>query len=749
MRAVLRNLQTGCVNVYSVPEPELRPGGILVRTAFSAISSGTERATLNSSSKSIVERAMARPDLVKDLFNHACNHGVKATYDKIRSRLGTLSPLGYSCSGIVQAIGQGVAEFQPGDRVACGGSGYANHSLINWVPRNLAVRLPASVSLKAASLTTIGAIAMQGLRQAQMSFGESVIVIGAGLVGVLAIQLARAAGCRVIAVDLNESRVQKAKLFGAHMAVVSSDPRLFLTIKEFSRYGVDAAIVTAASDSTEPLELAAKVVRDRARVVIVGDVNMGVSRNNVYHKELSLMMSRSYGPGRYDPGYEEAGNDYPIGYVRWTERRNMEAFLDLLSSRALDVSRLVEDCYAIDDVIEAYQEVRNGERYTCILEYPPCEEEKRTSRAELSRTRPPAKEQLRIGCVGAGGFAQSQIFPSLKAAGARLQAIATASGLSAESIRQNFGFDKAETPGELLLDAEIDAVFIASRHESHAEYVVRALLSGKATFVEKPLAIDRLQLEKICETYNELVQSGACPFLMVGFNRRFAPFTEKISTFFRARHEAMVVHARVNAGFIPRDHWVQQPSEGGRIIGELCHFIDWARYVVGVPIRNASAVALPSGSRYSVDNVSTTLTFTDGSIANLLYLANGDASVGKEYFEVFCEGSIARLDDFQLLELVREKKTNRFRSSRDKGHRREFEMTVSAIMSGKPSPIPFEEIVEVTEATFSVVEALSSTPVTNGKQAFSGVGTASAPRTPVQESQSACDPSPRNFTRFS
>jgi polar amino acid transport system substrate-binding protein len=706
-RAVLRDLQNGNVDVYSVPEPELRPGGILVQTAFSAISSGTERAALDASSKSIVGKAMARPDLVKDLFNYARSNGVKAAYDKVQSRLGSLSPLGYSCSGTVLAVGAGVNEFQPGDRVACGGSGYANHSLVNWIPRNLAVRVPVSVSLKPASLTTIGAIAMQGLRQAQVSFGETIMVIGAGLVGLLTIQLGRAAGCRVIAADLDESRVQQAASFGAHLALLSSDPRIFSLVKEFSRYGVDAAIVTAATRSVEPLELAAKVLRDRARIVIVGDVDMGVSRNHMYHKELSLMMSRSYGPGRYDPTYEEAGIDYPIGYVRWTERRNMEAFLDLLNFGAVNVSPLLEYCYPVDEAVRAYDELRNGKRYTSILEYPAYEEKKDAASIQTSGLRAPAKGQLSVGCIGAGGFAQSQIFPNLKSAGVRLEAVATASGISAESVRRNFGFARAVTSAELLAAPNLDAIFIASRHQSHAEYVGTALQAGKAVFVEKPLAIDRGQLDNICRAYRDALESQNVPFLMVGFNRRFAPFTKKISDFFRGRQEPMMVHARINAGFIPRNHWVQQPFEGGRIVGEFCHFVDWARYMVGAPIRAVSAAALSNGNRYNFDNVSATLTFTDGSIANLLYLANGDSSVGKEYFEVFCENSVARLDDFELLELVRDKKQTRFKSSRDKGHRRELQLTVHAMVSRSESPIPFDEIVEVTKATFSVMEAIS------------------------------------------
>ena len=710
MRALLQDVRTGEVRTYDVPQPELRSGGILVRTAFSAISSGTERATLEASEKSLLGKALARPDLAKQLLEVARANGIKAAYDKVKTRLDTLTPLGYSCSGVVIGTGEGVSEFQKGDRVACAGTAYANHCEVNWVPQNLAVLVPEPVALDAASLTTIGAIAMQGLRQSELKFGETVVVIGAGLVGLLTIQLVRAAGCRVIAVDRDESRVEKASSVGAHLALLSSDPRLPLAVHDFSRYGADAAIVTAAAPTAEPLELAAQILRDRGRVIVVGDVGMGVSRRNMYHKELSLLMSRSYGPGRYDPNYEEAGNDYPVGYVRWTERRNMEAFLDSLALRSIDVAPLLERRCSIDEAVRAYQELKSSHAYTVILDYPNGFEFRKTASAE---TRVPSARQsncLRVGCIGAGGFARSAIIPNLKIADhVSLEAVATASGVTAESVRRIFGFARTETPSELVCDSQVDAVFIASRHRSHAPYVSEALHTGKLVFVEKPLAVDRPQLETVRQAYQEATNSQNTPFLMVGFNRRFAPATEKMCRFFAGRQEPMLIHVRINGGFIPLNHWVQLPGEGGRVIGELCHFVDWARHMAGCSIRSVSAAALPDGNRYNRDNVTVTLTFSDGSIANLLYLANGDPGVPKEYFEVFCEGAVARLEDFELLQLVRNSKTERIKSVRDKGHRRELQLTLQAMMSGKEAPIPFDQIVEVTEATFAIAEFIGAT----------------------------------------
>lgn len=438
-------------------------------------------------------------------------------------------------------------------------------------------------------------------------------------------------------------------------------------------------------------------------------------------------MSRSYGPGRYDPGYEESGNDYPIGYVRWTERRNMEAFLDFLACGSMEVSRLLEKKYCVDDAARAYQELRAGKSYTAILEYPLADRPGNDAPAQMEISRSPVNRRLRVGCIGAGAFATSEIFPNLKADGrVSLEAVATASGISAESARRTTGFARAQTPSELLADPHVNAVFVASRHYSHAQYVVAALQNGKAIFVEKPLAVNSEQLELIRQAYGEAAHTKTAPFLMVGFNRRFAPFTEKIREFFSGRREPMMVQARINAGFIPRDHWIQQTSEGGRIIGEFCHFVDWVRYVVGFPIRTVWAAALPDGSRYSRDNVAATLTFADGSLANLAYIANGDPAVPKEQLEVFCEGGVARLEDFQMLQLVRDRKTTRFKSARDKGHRHELQLTLQAMASGTEAPIPFDQIIEVTELTFSIAGAIATGKQVSANDPFVPVTAASS-----------------------
>ena len=708
----MEDVRSGEVAIHEVPQPELRPGGVLVRTAFSAISAGTELAHREQVEKSLLGKALARPDLVRQVFDFARTSGVKAAYQRVQSRLDSLGPLGYSCAGIVLAAGQGVQEFKPGDRVACAGAGYASHCEVNFIPKNLAARIPDAVPLEAASLTAIGAIALQGFRQSQAVLGEVVAVIGAGLVGVLTIQLAKAAGCRVIAIDLDPQRVEQARRFGADLALCSADPDAASRAKEFAGHGADVAIITAATPSAEPIEMAAGTCRDRGRIVVVGTVDLGVSRQPMYMKELSLVLSRSYGPGRYDPHYEEEGLDYPIGYVRWTEKRNMEAFLELLASGAIQVAPFIEKRCSVEQGGAAYRELKDTGAYTVLVEYPvralPAIPVASSDSPQPVRAR--GQGDLRIGCIGAGSFARAVIFPALRQSrGVALHSVATASGVAAESARRLFGFALAVQAGDLLQDKDTDAVVVLSRHDSHAQYVIAALSNHKPVLVEKPLAVSREQLEEVRYAYHAEQERHASPFLMVGYNRRFAPFTEKLKQFFAGRQEPMVVHIRVNAGYLPHQHWTQQNSSGGgRIIGEVCHFVDWARCVVGHSVVSVTANGLPDGARYNRDNVVATLAFQDGSIANLLYLANGDRSVAKEQYEVFCEGKVGRIDDFRILELATDGKTRRTRGRRDKGHQREIELTLEAIRRGTGSPIPFEELVEVSEVTIAIEEAIGT-----------------------------------------
>ena len=700
MKSLLMDTRSGEVGVWEIPEPELGTGGVLVKTHYSVISAGTERVKVETGEKSLWQKAMARPDLVKQVITHARQNGIISAVEKVRARLDTFTSLGYSCSGTVLRVGAGVTAFKPGDRVSCAGANYATHSELNFIPGNLAVHVPAVVPLRSASLTTIGAIAMQGLRQASVVFGETVAVIGAGLVGILTIKIARAAGCRVIAIDRNPRRAEKAANLGAHLAVCSDDAGLAQIVQQYSRYGVDAAINTAATPTAEPITLATSLLRDRGRIIVVGDVGMGVSRDPMYMKELSLLMSRSYGPGRYDTTYEEGGSDYPIGYVRWTEQRNMEAFLDLLAVGAIDVQPLLELSYSVNEGARAYEDIRHKGAYTAIIDYGIADTVAGTIRS-IAESRVSSPGMLRIGMIGAGGFARSVLVPNIKACeGVALELVASRSGVGAESARKACSFRQAATSVSLLGSTEVDAVFIASHHDSHAAYIADALANRKKVFVEKPLATTLEQLDNVRSAY----QSAELPFLMVGFNRRFAPATVRIREHFVSRREAMMVHARVNAGFVPNGHWVH--ADGGRLIGELCHFVDWARAVVAVPIRTVFCCGLPNGTRYNQDNLSVTLGFEDGSIANLLYLANGDRSVPKEYFEIFSDGKTARLDDWSTLRLAAGGREKKLKFNHDKGHKREIELTIRAMRAGEDSPIPADELFEVTEATFAIQKSL-------------------------------------------
>jgi predicted dehydrogenase/threonine dehydrogenase-like Zn-dependent dehydrogenase len=728
MKALLQTAGSGEVSVFDVPEPELLPGGILVRTGFSAISAGTERAARAEASKSLLSRAKARPDLVRQVLDFVRKEGVAAAFQKVSSRLESLSPLGYSCAGTVIGVGEGVRDFQVGDRAACAGGGYANHSEINFVPHNLAAKIPDGVGLDAASLTTIGAIAMQGLRQAQPTLGETIVVIGAGLVGVLTIQLVKAAGCRAIAVDLDRGRAERASELGADLALCAADGNVSSAVKEFTLHGADAVIITAATPSSEPIETAADIARDRGRIVIVGDVGLGVSRHHVYRKELSIVLSRSYGPGRYDRLYEQEGIDYPIGYVRWTEKRNMEAFLGLLSSGAINVERLIQKRYQVSEGSAAYSALHSPLTYTVLIEYPTSVAPAFVSHPSAARAAELTKNttSIKIGCIGAGGFAKNVIFPGVRdTKQAVFQSVATSSGVGAETARRSFGFGKAQTPKELIEDPEVQAVFVLSRHDTHARYVTASLANHKPVFVEKPLAITREQLDEIQAAVDKEKQHGLAPFVMVGFNRRFAPMTCEIKRFFASRKEPMMVNVRVNAGYLPPDHWTQQKAGGGRILGEFCHFVDWTRAIVGAPIEEVSASALPDSMRYSQDNISVRLSFQDGSIANLLYLANGDKSIGKEFMEVFCHGSIARLDDFSELDLARGGKSYHRKATQDKGHAEEMRLTVEAMRRGNEAPISFSEVVEISRATLAVVDSISSgqpVPLTNPNRVKTAVG---------------------------
>lgn len=705
MLQVVQHLKTGKLYVDHLPAPALKGGGVLVQNRYSLVSGGTERLSVETAQSNLIEKARKRPDLVRQVVQNIQREGLWRTYEKVKTRLDTVKPLGYSCAGVV--LESSCDEFQPGDRVACGGTGYASHAEIVFVPRNLTAKVPENVALDAAAFTTLGAVAVQGARQADVRVGESVVVIGLGLVGLVAVQVFKASGCFVVGLDVDPERLALAESLGCDLVLPSGLESVDAVVSATGGLGADAVLIAAATTSNEPLELALEMARKKGRVVVLGNVKMDVPRSPFYEKELELTISCSYGPGRYDPSYEEGGLDYPAPYVRWTENRNMQTFLYLLSQGKVRVEPLITHRFSIANAVAAYDVIlgkTNERSIGVLLEY--------GSEPVLDRALPVAKASqeppsgdFHVGFVGAGNFAQAHLLPPLKEMGVSLWSVATSTPLSAKTAASKFGFRHMTTDAlALIRDPNVKAVFIATRHDSHARYVVEALRAGKLVYVEKPLAVDAEQLEAIVQAVAETGNRA----LMVGFNRRFSEPFRHIKEFFRACREPLVIHYRVNAGFLPKDHWYQGPEQGGRIVGEGCHFVDCLQFLTGSRVVRVYAECLGSdNARYvNRDNVAITLRFADGSVGVIEYLGNGDRSLPKERCEVFGGGMVAVMDDFWKLTLAKNGKTKRLRFNGDKGHTAEMRATLEAMRNGSSMPIPFEGLLETTRVTFAVHDSI-------------------------------------------
>lgn len=699
--------KTGELSVKELPAPKVRKGYVLVRTETSLISAGTERTSVSTAQASMVEKARTRPDLVKQVIEMAKREGVWNTLQKVRSKLDSYKTQGYSAAGVV--IESGCDEFVVGDRVACAGSG-GNHAEINIVPKNLAVKIPDEVTYEQASFTTLGAIAMQGVRQAKINIGESVAVVGLGLLGQITVQLLKAAGCRVIGFDINEKQFDLAREFGAD-AVAISDSSAAAVAESFSRgIGVDAVIITASTSSNSPMEFALQATRKKGRIVVVGVTGMDIPRSPFYEKELEITISCSYGPGRYDTTYEEDGHDYPVAYVRWSERRNMEAVLDLIAQKKLNVDKIITHRIPITEAERAYDLITGkiAEPYLgIILQYP--------DRAELGTARsvwvgtlgkPVHSGFVGIGFIGAGSFAQSYLLPTVKKSGARLVAVSTATPVNARSVAEKFGFETALTDAsQVLNDKNISGVFIATRHDSHGYYVKSCLENSKQVFVEKPLCITYAELEQIrhiVETQNNRV--------MVGFNRRFSKPLVEMKNHFKSNLEPYVMTYRVNAGFLKPDFWTQHESQGGRIIGEGCHFIDCMQFICNsAPVSvYATSISTNNVQQKNHDTVTVVIKFADGSVGNLIYLANGDPATPKEYFEIFSGGKSAIMDNFKTVKLYGSRKEKVLNFNGDKGHSTEVEKTLYAMRNGSAMPIEFGSLYNTTLATIAAMESLAT-----------------------------------------
>jgi predicted dehydrogenase/threonine dehydrogenase-like Zn-dependent dehydrogenase len=725
MKQVLQHARTGEINVAEVPAPQLLPNCVLVRIAASVVSAGTERASAEFAGKSLLQKAKSRPDLVREVISKVQRDGLFSAWQSVRSRLDQPQSPGYSSAGTVIAVGDGVTDIQPGDRVACAGAGFAVHAEIACVPRLLMARIPVrnlleEVPFDEAAFATLGAVALHGIRTAEVKLGDVVAVIGLGLLGQLAVQLLKAAGCRVVGMDIDKSRADLATRLGADAAAVSASEFRDLCLDQSRGFGVDSVLITAETPSSDPVNLAGAIARERAIVVAVGTVGMEIERRTYYEKELDFRISRSYGPGRYDASYEQKGRDYPIGYVRWTETRNMEAFLQFLAEKKVNIDSLITHRFPIERAQSAYELILGKSDQTflgIVIQYSGTCDNSQTlalvpKPAAVGTSDRVSRSDLSVGLLGAGIFATGTLLPAMKASGDTiLAAVCTATGAHASHAEKKFGFRYCTTDEDQVIhDPAINTVVIATRHHLHAKQVLASLREGKHVFCEKPLCLTETDLRAIVRGYLG-IDSARRPALMIGYNRRFAPMTERIKSFLAPISEPLAMHYRVNAGFLPPDHWVNDREQGGgRVLGEVCHFVDLLMFLAASPIVEVEGRALASSQRYSGDNLLVSLGFANGSQGTISYLANGDRSFSKERLEIFGGSAVSVLDDFRQLELVREgkKQTVHSRWRQDKGHRGEWAAFASSVRQGHAAPIPFDELVCSTLATLRIQESIST-----------------------------------------
>jgi predicted dehydrogenase/threonine dehydrogenase-like Zn-dependent dehydrogenase len=706
MKQVIQNFKSGELTVTDVSPPALGRGFVLVRNQFSLISAGTERSTVATAQASIVGKARQRPDLVRQVLQSFRKDGFSETLKRVRTKLETIKELGYSSAGTVLASMDTDGRFHAGGRVACGGGGYASHAGVVAVPQNLVVKVPDTVGLDAASFTTLGAIAMQGVRQANPRIGESVCVIGLGLLGQITSQILRANGCQVFGVDISESMAALADKNTCHQARRRSDSGLNSTLSAFTGgRGFDSVIISAATQSSDPVELATTILRQKGVIVIVGSVPMNIPREpHFYKKELELKISCSYGPGRYDPAYEEGGQDYPYGYVRWTENRNMEAFVKLLESKSVDVQQLVTHVFEIEQAEKAYDIVTgkiSEPHLGILLKYSEeCEAYPDTRApqpiAALAGTRG-------IGFIGAGSFAQKFLIPFAQKGG-DLISVVTTRGVTAKSVGEKFGFRTYSADlRDVLLNPAIDTVFIATRHDTHAGLAEAALQADKNVFVEKPLAICEDDLARVLAIAGQRSDRR----LMVGYNRRFSPLARHAREVFKHVTEPLVIHYRINAGFLPKDHWAQTEQGGGRILGEACHFVDLTQFLTGSEPVSVYAVSIDADNAQmpDQDNVVISLRFRNGSIGQIIYAACGDKLLSKERVEIFGGGQSFVIDDFKVGEHYMAGARRIFKSP-GKGHQEEVQTFLRSIRDGGVAPISLDSLALTSQTTFAILDSL-------------------------------------------
>jgi predicted dehydrogenase/threonine dehydrogenase-like Zn-dependent dehydrogenase len=714
MLQVVQNVKNGKLELAEVPPPALLPGGVIVRTAASIISPGTEKMVMELARKSLIGKARERPDLVRQVINRVRTHGVVTTFQSVMAKIDRPLPLGYSAAGVVEAVGAEVVDLKIGDRVTMAGAGYASHAELNFVPRILTSVVPEEVSFEEAAYSTVAAIAMQGVRLARPELSEAVVVSGLGLIGLLTVQLLKACGCRVLGIDFNRDKVEAGLRLGLDEGVVLPDDDAVSAVDRFTKgRGADITLITAATTSNQPIELAGQMTRRKGRIVVVGAVGLNIPRDVYYLKELELKVSMSYGPGRYDRSYEEGGVDYPYDYVRWTEGRNIESVLDLMRSGKLDVKALTTHRFPLDQAADAYQVIENGnEPYIgIVLDYNLQKPHPKTiPLAESAQIK--TADRLGIGFVGAGNYSTVHLLPHLKQNGdAQLLGLVSATGLNAKVKAEKFGFSYCATELKSVLeDPAIDALFIGTRHSTHADFTVQALAAGKHVFVEKPLVVTEEQLDAVIDAYNRANEKQRVG-LMVGLNRRFAPMVMKVKGVFDANDSLQMIY-RVNSGQIPTSTWLHEPDQGaGMLIGEMSHFVDVMQFICGErPARVfASALSLESKKYANQDNLCIVITFDGGSVGTLCYNTVGNNTFSKERLEVYGGGNLAVLDDFRSLQIVKHGKLTQAKApNQDKGQQREVKDTVEAFRTTGTAPIPFPELVATMRVIFAARKSAST-----------------------------------------
>jgi predicted dehydrogenase/threonine dehydrogenase-like Zn-dependent dehydrogenase len=713
-------IQRGEVIIEEVPAPKVEPGCILVEVHYSLISSGTEISSVESSGKSLISRAIEAPEKTAKLLKSIPQKGIHYAIGKVQNQIAASRQTGYSCSGIVIEVGSGVTNIQKGERVACAGAGVANHAEYVLVPENLWVKVPPGCDLKSAASVALGAIGMQGVRRADPRLGENVAVIGLGLLGQIMVQMLKAAGCRVIGVDIDPNRVQLAKQLGADAVLNSMEVDVKNEIRHLTGgHGVDTAIIAASSKSNQIIQQAMEITRKKGRIVLVGAVGMQLQRSPFYEKEIDFLISSSYGPGRYDDRYEHNGLDYPYAYVRWTENRNMHEYLRLVSEGKIKLGQIFEKEHPLSEASAAYGQLRTAmdKPLGILLRYPATDDLPKSptpsTRVLLRQTTNTGK--IRIAVVGAGNFAKAMHLPNLKklSNSYHIRTIVSKTGSNAKTTAQRFGADFASTDyQDVLTDPEVDAVLICTRHDLHAQQAIQAARAGKAIFLEKPMAMNRQELDQLALV---LWETGV-PF-MVGFNRRFSPAAQRAKEVLTGRQNPLIMIYRMNAGYLPPDHWTQGEEGGGRIIGEACHIIDLFRYFVDSPVVNVSATAISPLTDHvlSGDNTSVTIKYADGSVATFLYTALGSPDLEKEYMEIYSDGKVIVLNDYISLKVHGCNWKEWKAKSPQKGHFEELNVFADYIRKSGVFPITLDDMLETTNVSIMVNDISSKKLSTNLK----------------------------------